>query len=215
MNNADTSVLPLQQKGDEEAVLTEFWADNWANVSKETRRNTINTTTIIVFQESSIGAVCIECEVSIPKTKSEEATVKFDKYNKVFYDKHEPNIISFERVENKSNISLREFSCKFFTWLYLHYCNRFEHLSKSIRDADETLAKAISDAIDSGIKNNRNISSTTYKKVTASQAIYSYLKYFQWLAKEMNLPYVKVTLDVGACLQAVMEILPTVSQYYC
>ena len=135
MNNADTSVLPLQQKGDEEAVLTEFWADNWANVSKETRRNTINTTTIIVFQESSIGAVCIECEVSIPKTKSEEATVKFDKYNKVFYDKHEPNIISFERVENKSNISLLSFHANFspgFIYVIATVLNIYPNLSEML-----------------------------------------------------------------------------------
>ena len=37
MNNADTSVLPLQPKSDEETVLTAFWAGNFdRNVSRKT-----------------------------------------------------------------------------------------------------------------------------------------------------------------------------------
>ena len=118
MNNADTSVLPLQPKSDEETVLTVFWADNFdKNVDKETGGGAINMTTIMAFQESSIGAVRVECKVSVPKTKPRTVTLNFDKHNIVFYDKQEPNITSFERVENESNCSLHEFSCKFLTWL--------------------------------------------------------------------------------------------------
>ena len=39
-------------------------------------------------------------------------------------------------------------------------------------------------------------------KVTDPQTIYSYLTYFQAPAKEMNMPYVNVTLDVGAAINA-------------
>ena len=39
-------------------------------------------------------------------------------------------------------------------------------------------------------------------KVTDPQTIYSYLKYFQGFAKEMNISYVNVTLDVGVSINA-------------
>lgn len=39
-------------------------------------------------------------------------------------------------------------------------------------------------------------------KVTDPKNIYSYLAYFQALVKEMNMPYVNVTLDVGAAINA-------------
>ena len=115
-NNADTSVLPLQPKSDEETVLTVFWAENFdRNVDKETGGGTINMTTTMAFQESSIGAARTECKFSVPKTKSQTVTLNFDEHNIVFYDKQELNI-------------LRDFSFKFFTWLYLRYCNRFEQI---------------------------------------------------------------------------------------
>ena len=58
MNNADTSVLPLQPKSDEETVLTAFWADNFdKSVSKKTEGEAINMTTTMVLQESSVGTI--------------------------------------------------------------------------------------------------------------------------------------------------------------
>lgn len=67
---------------------------------------------IIVFQESSVWAVRTGCKVSVLWQKTEA--------------KQEPHITSFKHLENKSNCSIREFSCKFFTWLCLRYCNRFQ-----------------------------------------------------------------------------------------
>ena len=76
MNNANTSVLPLKPKSDEETVLTVFWADNFGkNVGKETGGGAINMTTMMVFQEFSIGAVRADCKVSVPKTKSRTVTL--------------------------------------------------------------------------------------------------------------------------------------------
>ena len=61
MNNDGTSVLPLELKSDEETVLNVFWADNFRkNIDKEKeerKKVAINMTIIMVFQESSIGAV--------------------------------------------------------------------------------------------------------------------------------------------------------------
>ena len=39
-------------------------------------------------------------------------------------------------------------------------------------------------------------------KVTDPKTIFMYFQYFQKLAEEMNMPYVNVTLDVGAALNA-------------
>ena len=50
-------------------------------------------------------------------------------------------------------------------------------------------------------------------KVTDPQKIYSYLKYFQGVAKEMNIPYVNVSLDVGAAINA-NKLLQKCSQQF-
>ena len=203
MNNANTSVLPLQQKSDEETVLTVFWAENFdKNVDKETGGGAMNMATIMAFQESAIGALGAECKVSVPKTKSRMVTLNFDKHSIVFYDKHESNITSFERVENESNGCPCEFSCKFFTWLFLCHCNRFEQIYPNL---SEMLLRLWQKQFNKSAMVSKTIE--TYfppltTKFTDPQTIFSYLKYFQGLAKEMNMPYINVTLDVGAAINA-------------
>ena len=39
-------------------------------------------------------------------------------------------------------------------------------------------------------------------KVTEADTIYSYMSYLQGLAKDVNMPYVNITLDVGAAMNA-------------
>lgn len=88
--NTDTSVLLLESKSVEETVLTLFLAGTVVkNVDKEVGGGAINMTTLMTYQESSIGAVC---KVSVPKAKSRKISVTFDKHNIVLYDKQEPNI---------------------------------------------------------------------------------------------------------------------------
>ena len=157
----------------------------------------------MVFQELSIDAARAECKVSVPKKKSQKVTVNFEKYNIVFYDKQDPNITSFELVENESNCSLREFSGKIFTWLYLCYCNRFEQVYANISEMLLRLwqrqfniqLKTISKAIKTYLP-------PLTIKVTDSETKYLYLKYFQGLPKEMDMPYVNVTLHVEAAINA-------------
>ena len=71
MNSADTSVLPLQPRYPLQTVITVFWADDFdKNVDKETGGGAINMTTIMAFQEESIGAVHDYRKVNVAKTKS-------------------------------------------------------------------------------------------------------------------------------------------------
>lgn len=142
MNNTDTFLLPLEPKSDEESVLNVFSADNInKSIDKEIGGSAINSTTIMVFLESWIGGVRVECKFSVSRTKSQKATVKTDKHNTVLYDKHEPHVTYFKHVENESNCSLPEFSYKFFTWLYLRYCNRFEMVYPNLSRMLLTLLK--------------------------------------------------------------------------
>ena len=43
-------------------------------------------------------------------------------------------------------------------------------------------------------------------KVTDSNTIYSYISYLQGLTKNVNMPYVNITLDVGAAMSAYKTI---------
>ena len=75
----------------------------------ETGGGAINMTTIMALQESLVGAVRVDCKVSVPKTKSQHFTVDFEEHKMIFYDKQEPNITCFEHVENYQLLSQRIF----------------------------------------------------------------------------------------------------------
>ena len=155
---------------------------------------------IIVFQESSIWAVRTGCKVSVLWQKTEA--------------KQEPHITSFKHLENKSNCSIREFSCKFFTWLCLRYCNRFQqtysNLSGILCKLWQKQFNIQPITVSKKIETHLSLLTT---KATDPQAIYLYLKYFQGLAKEMNMSYVNVTLDVVASINA-YELLSKNSQQF-
>ena len=105
MNDNHISVLPLQQKSDEDSVLTVFWADNFdKNVDKEVGGGAINMTTIMAFQENSDGAVSADRKISVPKNRTRKVTVDFVKHDVVFYNKQEPCTANFERIEKGSSV---------------------------------------------------------------------------------------------------------------
>lgn len=199
MNSADKSILPLQPEYPTQTINIVFWADNCnMKVDTEAGGGAVEITTIMAFQEETVGAVQGDRSINVPKTKSRNIVVEFENHDVIFYDKQEPRI--FDHIEGDTHDSVREFELKFFTWLYLRYSNRNEQIHPKLsgmllrlrqKDSTTKIAKTVE----------------TYlpplpTKVTDPQTIYSYLVYFQALAKEMNMPYVNVTLDVGAAINA-------------
>lgn len=148
----------------------------------------INMTKIIVFQESSVWAVRTDCKVSVLSKRTGT--------------KQEPSVTSFKHLEN--NCSIREFLCTFFTWLCLRYCNRFQQTYSNLSGMLCKLWQKQFNiqSITVSKKKIETYLSLLTTKATDPQTIYSYLKYFQGLAKEMNMPYVNVTLDVVASINA-------------
>ena len=204
MKNGDTSVLPLKPKYPTQIVTTWFWADNLnKNVDKETGGGAIEMTTLMAFQEESFGAIQGKQKINVPKTKSRTISVEFDDNKVTFCSKQEPDITNFKTVENASSDFTHEFSCKYFTWLYLRYSNRLGQIHPNlaglllrIRQREFTSQSTpISKTVETYLP-------PLTTKVTDPQTIFTYLTYFQALAEEMNMPYVNVTLDVGAAMNA-------------
>ena len=198
-------MLALQPKYPLQTVVTVFWADNFdKNVDKENGGGAINITTIMAFQEHTIGAVHGDRKFNIPKTKSRKVSVEFDTHDNIIFDKkQEPDAIKFQRIEDNFSDCIGEFTCKYFTWLFLRYSNRIEQVHPNF--AGMLLRLRQKECIAHSTKISKTVE--TYlpplpTKVTDSKTIYSYFQYFQKLAEEMNMPYVNVTLDVGAAINA-------------
>ena len=202
MNTSDTSILPLQPQHPLQTVIIVFWGDNLdSKVELDTGGGAVNMTTIMAFQEESIGAVPDKRTVSVPKTKSRTVAVEFEKHNITFCAKQEPNII-FEAVATDLD-SVFDFLNKYCTWIYLRYTNRSEQIHPNL--SGMLLRLRQKEYASQSLKISKTVE--TYlpplpTKVTDPQTIYSYFKYFQSLADEMNMPYVNITLDVGAAINA-------------
>ena len=184
--------------------MTVFWADNFdKNVDKEIGGGAINISTMMAFQEYGDGVVDADRRISVEKTRLRNINVESFDHNISFHNKQEPNITKFIRVERVTYDFASEFSSKLFTWLYLRYSNRFDQvfptfpgmlLKLRIKETKEK-SKEVSKTVETYLP-------PLSSKITYPRTIYSYLLYFQSLAREMNMPSVNVTLDVGAAINA-------------
>lgn len=205
MNSANTSILTLRPKYPEQTVLIFFWADNFnKNVDKESGGGAIEITTMMAFQEHTIGAIYSDRKINVPKTRSRKVSVDFDMNDDItFNDKQEPDVTNFQRVEDDLSDCVEEFSCKYFTWLFLRYRNRTDQVHPNLAGMLLRLRQKEATSQSTKISKTEEIFLPPLPtKVTDPKTIFTYFKYFQKLAEEMNMPYVNVTLDVGAALNA-------------
>ena len=193
-----SSMLPLQPLTDNDRVLTIFWADNFdLNVDTQLGAGAINTAHLIAFQEASCHSSLCMKQIDIPRTKTRSIKPQAKElFKSNINPKKEPPTFVLN-VNDVGKSECIEFSSKYFLWLWLRRQNGFDQIFSTfsgflLKNRDKTgLVKTV----------------TTYlppltSKVTEFATIDTYLKYLQTLSNEMNMPYVNVTLDVGAAINA-------------
>ena len=185
-------------------MITVFWADNFNKIiDNDSGGGAVDMTTITAFQEYGIGSISSAARVNLPKTKSRKLTVEFDQHNVILNDKQEPDITNFECVESNVTESVQEFSCKFFTWLYLRASNQLDQIHPNLPGMLLRVRQNDFTSQSTKVSKTQEVYLPPLPtKVTDAQTIFSYMKYFQVLAKEMNMPYINITLDVGAAINA-------------
>ena len=115
MEGANTSVLPMKPKNSNDTVLTFFWADNFDKiVDKDTGGGAVNMTTIMAFQEISIGSVKSEENLSVEKSKSRVIEIDFSQSDVHFNDKQEPSE-TFALNKSSTNNEKLKFLSRYFS----------------------------------------------------------------------------------------------------
>jgi hypothetical protein len=191
-NNA----LSLQPLNESDIVLTYFWVDNFDMlVDKQSGGGSINTTHLMAFQELNSESVERNETLAIPYSKDRTVNPVSKKVITPFVNKRkEPPLFSSEKTQLTD---LNNINDKYFVWLWLRKQNQF----------DQVLPNFPGWLLQHRKNANLKKTITTYlppitTKVTDYVTIETYMEYLQSLAANVNMPYVNITLDVGAAMNA-------------
>lgn len=200
----DSGVLPLRPTSGNHTVNTFFWADNFdINLETQTGHGALNSTHMIAFQEESHVSLFENRRTRFTRTGRRSLTPNDpENYSIIADPKKEPNCLNtFRTSDNDDIFNTSPPLMSYFLWLVLRMLN----------SRDQTVPSFF--AWKSKVRNT-GISRGTIKetvvtylppidaKVTQFSTINQYLSYMQELAGEANMPYVNVSLDVGAAMNA-------------
>ena len=196
MATMDTA-LNLKPRTETDVVLTYFWVDNFdILVERQSGGGSVNTTHLMAFQEASTSSRESIETLQLPYSKKRiisESSIEQVKVTFVNQRKEPPLFPSAYHT----SIDCSKFRIQYLIWVWLRHQNRFDQIipnfsgwllqnrdSSNLRKTDMTYLPPI-DA-----------------KVTEFSTIKTYMVYLQKLAKSVNMPFVNITLDVGAAINA-------------
>ena len=178
-------------------VLTTFWADNFdAICDKQNGGGSINTTHLLAFQEVDANTTENNETPDVPFQKSRVIIgPEIPSEEIIVNPKKEPPLIATTEVDTEFNwLNIRT---KYLTWIWLRHHNRYDQIIPNFsgwllqhREPTNLLKTVL-----------------TYlppitSKVTEFSTIIKYMDYLQQLAFSVNMPFVNITLDVGAAINA-------------
>jgi len=207
----ENNILPLQPASPCDSVLTHYWVDNFdVNIDRTNGGGSVNTTPLVAYQEKDSHCRIDEksCQKEIPNKKSrrlfiEDVNISARHVNKT----PQPENIS-KPVPSSSEASLMS-KYKFLLWLYNRKFNSsnqnvptFKGWSMTLRTNKVPCVKTVETYLP-----------PITSKVTEFSTIQKYLSYLKDLSKNVNMPYVNITLDVGAAVNAYKTIWTHKDEY--
>ena len=200
-----SSILKLKPASSAETVFTYYWVDNFdVKVERMGGGGSINTTHLMAFQEDQNHEKNVST-ISVPRKKS----------RKLFYED-----INIERKQidvNKGPENIKESNVEYsrekevlfnkmhFVWAYARKQNSFNQVIPIFKGW--TLNIRTMNNENTEIKKTvETFLPPITSKVTEFSTIQKYLSYLQNLSESVNMPYVNVTLDVGAAISAYKTI---------
>ena len=193
-----SQTLPLIPCDENETVLTYFWVDNFdMNIETQTGHRAINSTHMIAFQEVSPIAIPADTKIEFPRSKKRKIALNDDEPEDVTVDrKKEPE--KFPESNAVVESSITSDVAKYVFWIIIRGLNAADQTVSSYSGWCTTARKELSPL--SPKKTVLTYLPPINAKVTDFATIFKYLSYLQKLAKEANMPFVNVTLDVGAAM---------------
>ena len=130
-----------------------------------------------------------------------------DSSTKTVNSKAEPDLFASE-VREFDDLDLVSIFAKYFYWLWIRKHNSF----------DQQVSNFSGQNLKHRSHNELKKTVITYlppinSKVTDFSTIFAYFDYLQKLAADVNMPYVNITLDVGAAVNAYKALWSQPSQY--
>ena len=196
-----TSLLPLKPKNEGDTVVTYFWVDNFdCNVDTQKGGGSVHSTHLVAFQEESSESSINDVKINLERTNSRSINTSRDNNCVPIIDvrKEPPLINSTSSTELEATGT---FLSKYISWLILRKLNAFDQLVPTF-SAWQTDNRIRSSAFKKVKKTVETYLPPIDSKVTDFSTIFQYLRYLQGLAADINMPYVNVTLDVGAAVNA-------------
>ena len=199
-----SSALPIKPISSSDCVLTYFWVDNFdMNLETQTGHGALNSTHMVAFQEESRLTMLEITDIELPRSKRRSLQVCESEPVDLIVNANKQPPLTFS-----TNIDEPYFSCdqefpyvaNYLLWIIMRKLNAADQ-TLSTYSGWRTCVKKLTSSIP--------LKKTVLKylppinaKVTEFSTIYKYLEHLQVLASEVNMPYVNVTLDVGAPMNA-------------
>ena len=198
VRSKEKNILPILPIGDE-TVLTYFWVDNfYVNVESQKGGGSVHTTHLMAFQESDDGITNnTNRDINLPRSKKRKVSAESETPNTIFIDKNiEPP--KFNKIVMSNYVPAR-LSALYLLWLYFRKCNSLDQVVPAFTGWLMKNRRKHSPKL---IKTSETYLPPILSKVTEFSSIQKYVEYLQSLAASVNMPYVNITLDVGAAMNA-------------
>ena len=195
-----TTLLPVTPNGPDEVVLTVFWVDNFdVKVEKAEGGGAVNTTHLMAFQEQEHHILQVQ-HMPVPRGKKRKLSALQDEDEQIAFSVDTAAEPPYQASNKSFEYDNENFQKRQFLWLYLRKCNNFDQVVPTFTGWMHFGIKSVE-------KNEIRKTVETYlppitSKVTEFTTISKYMTYLQSLATSSNMPYVNITLDVGAAINA-------------
>jgi len=182
-------------------LFTHFWVDNFdVLVDRKVGGGSVHTTHMVAFQVPNGDSQRKVVRPVIERKKNRSLFIEdVNISTSIPVDKKKNPPDTFTSPPASNSNSETSFKIAYLTWLYLRKSNSFlqrvpvfkgwKLQTRSINGPDI-------------IKSSETYLPPINAKVTDYQTIQRYMRYLQTLAEKVNMPFVNVTLDVGAAMNA-------------
>ena len=208
----ETSILPIKPEAGE-IILTVFWVDNFdVKVERQCGAGAVNTTHLMAFQEKN-GKEVDYTTISLPRSGkrkfSHEENIAEQTFN--ISNSSEPPTLQQNLPASSNNFQQSSFNCSLFTWIYLRKQNSFDQQVPNFAGLQMKHRQLSHSSVQ---KTEETYLPPITSKVTEYKTIAKFMTYLKSLAAASNMPYVNITLDVGAAINAYKFLWSNQEQFH-
>ena len=191
----------LRPVSEDDVVLTHFWADNFnKNLESDKGNDMINSTNLVKFQEKAVGSEYRSHVKTVSRTITRFSTDLEMENEKICIDKNkEPEKFAGPNYHVLSEDASGNFDLRYLLWNILRHISCDNQKVPSFYGW-QVLVREIANVATE--KTVMTYLPSINAPVNEFSTMFGFLTYMQKLCKEVNMPYVNITLDLGAAMPA-------------